>query len=206
MGRIPDKFAIMAVDPGGTTGVAQGLFNAGRLEGELSTARLLRRARAKNALRVDQIVAASAYRDRGRLASVSMSVQVYRAWMSFQFRSMVEMAVPMNCIYLVFEDFALRQRSAELSPVEVTSGVLTLLATGEIDPGSVGMGWPTIRPDHGLRFAHASEAMTYATNERLKLWGVYPLTRGKEHGRDALRHLVLGASKVMDGDWNDPVC
>jgi hypothetical protein len=41
--------------------------------------------------------------------------------------------------------------------------------------------------------------MTYATNERLRAWGVYPLTVGKEHGRDAIRHLALRASKILDG-------
>lgn len=203
MGVIPDKFAMMTVDPGGTTGVAQGLFNVARLGDVLTTRRLLKRAMLKKVIRVDQIYPASAYRGLGRLASVSMSVQIYRVWLSFQYRCLVELGVPMPYIFLVFEDFALRQRSAELSPVEVTSGVLTLLATGEIEPN--GMGWPSIRPEQQLRFQMPSDAMTYATNERLKSWGVYPLTVGKEHARDALRHLALGASKVMDGDWSDLV-
>lgn len=205
MGFIPEKFAIMAVDPGGTTGVAQGIFNVSRMKGELTTRGLLNRAVKKKALRVEQIYPASAYRDQGRLASVSMSIGVYRAWLSFSYRCLVDLAIPMPYIFLIFEDFALRQRSAELSPVEVTQGVLVLLATGEISPAEVGMGWPSIRVDQQLRFQMPSEAMTFATNERLKLWGVYPLTVGKEHARDALRHVVLGASKVMDGDWGDPI-
>lgn len=205
MGFIPDRFAIMAVDPGGTTGVAQGMFNLTRMNGVYTTRALVARGMKKNAIRVDQIVPASAYRGQGRLASVSMGIQVYRAWLSFSYHCLVELGIPMPYIFLIFEDFALRQRSAELSPVEVTSGVLTLLATGEIDPGQVGMGWPSIRADQQLRFLMPSEAMTYATNDRLKSWGCYELTVGKEHARDALRHLLLGASKVMDGDWEDPI-
>lgn len=204
MGRIPDKFAIMTVDPGGTTGVAQGLFNVSSMD-RVSTRKVMARAVRKDVLRVEQLYAATAYRDVKRLHEVSMAIGVYRAWLSFSFKCLVELAIPMPYIFLVIESFELRQRSADLSPVGVTQGLLTLLATGEIDPGAAGMTWPSIRVDQQLRFQEPATAMTYATNERLREWGVYGLTVGKEHGRDAMRHLCLAASEILDGNWNDPV-
>lgn len=199
MGVIPEKFAIMTVDPGGTTGVAQGLF---KVVGEPTTSKLMRRAVRKKVVRVDQVVPASAYRETVA-ASTSMAIQVYRAWNKFQFKALVELGIPMPYIFLVFERFQLRQRDTELSPVEVTHATLALLAAGEIDPN--GMTWPSIRWDQQLRFQEPSTAMTYATGERLRLWGLWDLTKGKDHARDATKHLALAASTVMNGDWNDLV-
>lgn len=194
MGLIPEKFAIMAVDPGGTTGVAQALLRTDRGE---TTKAMLRRAVRKEALKVGQVVAADV--DRGtRFDALGQAAAVWRAWRDFAYRAQVEYGVPVPYIFLVIEDFALRQRDAELSPVEVTFALLALLRT---EMGT----WPTFstRVEQRLRFQMPSQAMTYATNERLKGWGVYPLTVGKEHARDALRHLALGASRVLQGEWSD---
>jgi hypothetical protein len=167
------KFAAMAVDPGGTTGVAEGLFNAGRAD---STAGLLRRAVRKNALRVYHVEGDYSYQAR----------VLARAWRDFSFYAVAERGIPAEAVVLVFETFALRQRSVDLAPVKVTSGFVTLAGFEPI-------------------YQEPSEAMTYATNERLKLWGAYPLTVGKEHARDALRHLTLRASKALNGELRPEV-
>jgi hypothetical protein len=40
----------------------------------------------------------------------------------------------------------------------------------------------------GVTFQAPSDAMTFATSERLKRWGLW--VKGKEHERDAWRHLA----------------
>jgi hypothetical protein len=191
MGRIPEKFAVMTVDPGGTTGVAQGLFNT--RGGRLTIRSLVGRAVRKEAVRVAEVVPA---REPGpRAESAHQAAILYRAWLDFNFKATVELGVSVPDVHLVIEDFQLRQRSAELSPVEVTHAFLAYLR------GETGT-WAamSLTPAGRLHFQAASEAKTYATNERLKLWGAYGLTVGKEHGRDAARHLILRASKILDGE------
>jgi hypothetical protein len=188
VGRVPEKFSVMAVDPGGTTGVAQGLFNT--KGGRLSMAALAGRAVRKDAIRVAQVVPAE---DPGpRAGAAHQAAILYRAWLDFNFKATVEMGVNVPDTHLVIEDFALRQRSVELDPVAVTHALLAYLR------GETGT-WAamSLTPSDRLHFQMPGEAMTYATNERLRLWGVYPLTIGKEHARDATRHLLLRASKLL---------
>lgn len=188
-----EKFAIMAVDPGGTTGVATALLNGKRAG---STAALLRRAVKKDALRVEQVEPAEAYRGTRYAATVQAGL-LYRMWHDFVHRAYVENGVPINCLFLVIEDFQLRQRSADMAPIRVTEALLAHLA------GRHNAWDGMIRLDHCLRFQQPSEAMTYATNERLRRWGVWSI--GKQHGRDATRHLALLASKALAGELEDPV-
>lgn len=186
---IPERFAIMTVDPGRTTGVAQGMFNAARLA-RPTTRAVLARAVRKGALRVAEVRAAE---DPGPHAgSAHQAAILYRAWMDFNFRATVELGIPIPDVHLVIEDFALRQRSADLDPVEVTHAFLAYLR------GETGT-WAalSLAPEGRLHFQTPSEAIGYATNARLRAWGVW--TVGKEHGRDATRHLALRVSKILDG-------
>lgn len=194
-----ERFAIMAVDPGKVTGVAQGFFNATR--GAATTRGLMRRALRKDAIRVSHIEAPEAYRDLSvvppAVSEITQGALLYRAWMSFTFRAATELMIPYPAIFLVIEDFQLRQRSADLSPVRVTSALLAHLSDSSL-------GWPAmVRADHCLRFQQPAEAKTYATDARLRDWGLW--TVGKEHGRDATRHMALLASKALDGKLADPV-
>ncbi len=165
---IPDKFAVMAIDPGGTTGIAAALLNAGKAQ---TTHQLLRRAVQKKVLAVGEITA------KGRNAETRQAEKLYDEWMKFKFIANVEKGIPLPYIYLVVEDFQLRQRSVDLSPVKITWGLLSLI------------------PEEEMLMQQPSEAKSYATNERLRKWGVWAV--GKEHGRDAVRHLALRASKVL---------
>lgn len=188
---IPAKFAIMAVDPGGVSGVAQGLFRGDRAG---STSALMKRAVRKGAVKVAEVYGGPAY-DRVGYDTGHVH-RLIAAWSSFVFHANVGMSIPLYNIYLVFEDFQLRQRSADLSPVQVTAGFeCVMVEKPKICCSGFGVGnLPAIRKQM------PSEAMTYATNERLRLWGLYPLTRGKDHARDATRHLALRASKILDGE------
>lgn len=191
--RIPERFAIMAVDPGETTGVARAFLNASRAGSSMSS--LMKRAIRKDALRVEQVRPAL-MPGHPKAASASQASQLYRTWERFQFKANVELAIPYGAIWLVIEDFQLRQRSAELWPVEVTHALLGLLT------GRDGTWAGCVRTDC-IEFQQPSTAMTYATNDRLKRWGLW--TRGMEHGRDATRHLALAASRILDGDLYDRV-
>lgn len=166
----------MAVDPGETTGVAQAFLAPSEC---LTTEALFERCLEKRSIRVAHVVGGKAqdapgydfYHVRALLS----------AWERFVFKAHVEYGLPIDCIYLVFEDFQLRQRSANLSPVQVTAGFECLLAGR-----------------HRIVKQSASEAKGYATDARLRKWGLW--TVGKEHGRDATRHLALRASKILQGD------
>lgn len=182
----------MAIDPGETTGVARAFLNARRAS---STGELMRRAVRKGALAVDEVKAAESP-GHAKAASASQAAALYRMWWDFQFKANVELSIPYGAIFLIIEDFQLRQRSAELWPVEVTHALLALLR------GADGTWAGCVRPDC-IAFQQPSTAMTYATNERLRRWELW--TRGKEHGRDATRHLALAASRVLDGDLRDDV-
>lgn len=173
------KFGIMAVDPGGTSGVATGLFNTKGPAGR-STRALLARAVEKDAIRVEQIYGGPDYKTVGY--DTGHVHRVLGAWISFNNRAR---ALGAERVDLVIEDFQLRQRSVDLAPVQITAGLECLIVER---PHSIVV--PIKQP--------ASEAMGYATNVRLKEWRVYPLTVGKEHARDALRHLVLRASKRLE--------
>lgn len=161
---IPDRFAVMAVDPGGTTGVCQGLFAPVRCE-PLSVKGLFDRAQEKNAVRWSEITA-----DPAKTAQ-----WIEGFWKRF-LAKWVEQELPASHCYLVVENFALRQRSVDLAPVEIRAGLKTL----------------------GVLFEDQSpsEAKGYATNDRLRSWGIWAV--GQEHSRDALRHLATKVAKVIE--------
>jgi hypothetical protein len=87
---------------------------------------------------------------------------------------------------IAIEDFILtRFESSEregLDPVRVTSSFITLFETA--------------RPHYPAEIVYQlpGEAMSYATNDRLRHWGLW--SKGDtEHERDAMRHLLLAITK-----------
>lgn len=188
MSVIPDKFAVMAFDPGGTTGIAAGLFNASKMS-EPSTSAVLRRAVRKGAVSVDQF---GDKLDPDLFAIEAAHGQhIFNQWLKFKAEANIAgIAIP--DIHLVIEDFQLNRATVDLAPVKVTWSALGLLR-GEIGTWAA----MSLCPDDVLHFQPPSMAMTYATNDRLKSWGLWEV--GKEHGRDAARHLALRVSKILDG-------
>lgn len=180
---IPDSFAIMGIDPGGTSGVAQGVFSA-----RGTVKQTLRRAVRKGVLRATVLNAPP--EEQAHYLAIT--------WRDFRFRCEVELGIPIGAIWLAVEDFHLRQMAVDLSPVEVVAGLRAVQRV------PVANGWRDDVREGGLVRPSASEAMTFATNERLKLWNVYDLGRGRgygDHARAALKHVCLGVSKVLDGKW-----
>lgn len=87
-------------------------------------------------------------------------------------------------IDLIVETFRLRQMAVDLSPVEVTAALRANL---------LGLDLPDL-----TGYQTASEAKSFATATRLKRWGLYRVGRGSDHKRDALRHLALRVSVIID--------
>lgn len=169
----------MAVDPGGTTGVARGFFNVARVD-EPSVRSVVGRAVRKSALKVDQVPREAPFDiEPEQHAHVLMAM-----WTSFKFQANTGLGIALPDIHLVFEDFLLNRATVDLAPVKVTSAMKALL---------------TARPGGNvIETQPPAMAMTYATNARLKDWGVW--TVAMEHGRDATRHLCLRVSRALEGE------
>lgn len=182
--RLAETFGIMAVDPGKATGAAAGIFRRSGAGEQGSVKATLRRAVRKGAINCIEID--SPYWEQ--------AWELAGTFQSFKYKCNVEYGIPVASILLVVENFALRQMAVDLAPVEVASALRAV----QVTPSSEG--WHD--PAEGVLFRpNPSEAMSYATNDRLRGWGVYPLTRGSEHKRDAIRHLCLGVERVIAGKW-----
>jgi hypothetical protein len=184
---IPDAFAIMALDPGGTSGLAAGVF-APRPSDQPTVKQTLRRAVRKRMIQA-LVIDGPPERQGHRVA---------RGWRDFTYRCNVELGLPLTDIWFVVEDFNLRQMAVDLAPVEVTAAV----RTAQTAPTT--SGWHDDVPEGRYVKVSASEAKTFATNDRLKLWTVYDVGRGRgfgDHARDALKHVCLGVNKCLEGRW-----
>lgn len=195
MGRrvayVPDVFALCVYDPGRATGIAQGVFRS--LATERAT---IRRAVAKRAVRMSVLDAPP--EEQGHYLA--------RVWRDFRFRVVVEYGVPETAVWLVVEDFNLRQMAVDLAPVEVFAALRTAQRVPTTD------GWhDDVSRDGQLVRPSASEAKTHATDARMREWGLWEPAcvadrRGGrrllgDHARDSARHLALGVNKVLQGKW-----
>jgi hypothetical protein len=158
-------YAVFAVDPGGTSGVARGVFvNQGSLAATLRGHRL-------EAWEVEGEPEEQAWEIAAEFLDWAMDLRAHR--------------IP--DVDFVSEAFHLRQRSADLSPVEVMSGVKALLIPRAT---ALETGEPHVRPFWSMVEQTASEAKSFATSARLRQWGLFALGRGSDHKRDATRHLA----------------
>lgn len=187
---VPDAFALCVFDPGRATGVAQGAFRS-----QATEAATLRRALVKRAVRM-AVVDGVCWEQGHQLAKI---------WRDFRFRMVVEWGIAEPYVFLVVEDFNLRQMAVDLAPVEVFAA----LRTAQVS--KVSAGWTDDVPEGRLVRPSASEAKTHATDARMREWGLWELAcvadrRGGrkllgDHARDASRHLALGVNKVLQGKW-----
>lgn len=189
------KCAIMTIDPGGKTGITWGWFN---LEYD-SIKTVLARARKKNAFHGMEL--------SGPVASQSMVL--LSMYEQFVFKSNVEYELPMDDIHVVIEDFQLRKQNVDLAPVEITAGFMAPLMSGGIEETKKQITAKTKKTDHAVKLGTfnrpacpvkpvkqlPSEAMNFATNQRLRDWGAWFV--GSEHTRDASRHLCVKLSRLL---------
>lgn len=196
--------AIMAVDPGGKTGVCCGIFRDDAHDVKAA----VKRARKKGALKAWELSG----------SVEAQAIVLAHTWMDFEFKAHVEMGIERSRVVLVIENFELRQLAADLAPVEVTRGMLTLLLNARArEKTDHGIGvpnsqrpFPDKKTDHGeslgtvkldagygankfvdegwLVWQMPSVAMTDVTNDRLKRWGAW--VSGSEHARDSMRHCL----------------
>jgi hypothetical protein len=169
---VPDKFAVFAVDPGGTTGCATGLFRTDRGDDMLYS--VIDRAVKKKSI--------DTWEEEGGPHEQAWSI--VRKWVDFRFRCNTELNIPIPHIHLVCESFHLRTQNADLSPVLVIGGMLVLLYGREEEHFALG------QPDWQM----PSEAKR-VTNSRLRSLGLW--VRGSEHRRDALRHIVTKVDTLL---------
>lgn len=95
---------------------------------------------------------------------------------------------------IAIEDFELRKllKSRDLlSPVRV--GHKLDYALHQYNAASP---FPETGPTIKIEWQLPSLAMTTATDDRLKIWGIY--VPGQEHGRDGERHVVTLARRIKD--------
>lgn len=172
---IPDRFAIMAVDPGTTTGCGTGIFRTDR--GDDMLVSVMGRAVRKNQI--------STWQEQGDPEEQAWAVALH--WSSFRFKCNTEYGIAIPDIHLVVESFELRTQLANLSPVLMMGGLNALLRRG-IEPGS--QPWPLGRPER-----QEPSTAKRVTNRRLKDMNVWVV--GSEHRRDVLRHIVAKVSAIL---------
>lgn len=93
-------------------------------------------------------------------------------------------ALGIERIDLIVETFVLRKMAVDLSPVMVTSALRAycrVLGIGDV-----------------TAYQQPGEAKSFGTAARLKRWGLYSVGRGSDHKRDALRHLALRVSVILN--------
>lgn len=148
-------------------------------------------------------------------AEMKKAVEVEGTWLQqafkiavimeqFAFRAHVEHYVPIDDIHFVFEDFILRRKRQGGATGNLTS---CWVAAGAV---ALYLGHPLVNGDNmtlitgyeiwgdqeeRIHWQQASLAKGKATNDRLKLWGLYE--PGSEHCKDAWRHLATLADKLL---------
>jgi hypothetical protein len=114
MGVIPDKFAIMTVDPGKTTGMATGIFRTDKGDDMLKS--VIGRAVKKKQI--------SSWQETGPSEDQAWAIALH--WTNFRYKCMM-LGIPVPDIHLVVENFFLRELQAQLESVQVIYGLKTLL-------------------------------------------------------------------------------
>lgn len=161
-----DIHAVLAIDPGGTTGVAAGYV-------ELRPTRRETLATIHNRKAVE--VKGSWLEQAEQLAGIMVQ---------FEYRALVESQMPIPKIHITIEDFVLRRRqeggaTGNLTSVWVAAGAVARYMKGGEKTDEF--------PD--IKWQQPSHAMTLMTNERLKSYGLWEI--GSAHKRDAWRHFGL---------------
>jgi hypothetical protein len=157
--------SVLAIDPGGTTGVFGGWVDLKpTMKQTMLTGLLSRKAEEVTGSWLEQV---------NKLAAIAMS---------FHFASK-ESLIPMQNRHVVCEDFVLRRRqqggaTGNLTSVWVAAGFAAVI-------NEVAMvGWQ-----------QPSSAKTFASDDRLRLWGLW--IPGSAHKRDAARHFALKVNLLV---------
>jgi hypothetical protein len=202
--------AIMAIDPGKTTGVARGLFGPG-MEAGLKDA--LANAVSLETWEVEGTAPVQCWE----------LVSEFHDWVyGLVAGGVLEVGEVGKSVCLVVEDFRLRTQNVDLDPVLIIGGLTTLLVprsaglAGTLGAGEDAVG--TLAGSYALgatvAFQQPADAFRFATADRLAEWmpggrsAVLRLCGGgrgrgggsvSEHRRDAFRHLLFRLAVEMGG-------
>lgn len=175
-----NRHAILAIDPGGTTGVA-----AGYVELEETRRKTLEGITNKKSTEVT-----GNYLEQAEQLATVMG--------NFVFKANVENSIPLPNIHIAIEDFVLRRRTEGGATGNLIS-CWVAAATVAVFCSHSGSLWPglVVVNDEIITWQTASDAKHVANNERLKSYGLWVV--GSAHERDAFRHLVLRVDKLLSG-------
>lgn len=175
--QIPDRFGVMAFDPGTTSAVARAVLTP------------------QDTLR--ETMAASedweTWEVKGPTGAQAMEIAT--EFVDWQF-DLHMVGIPTQFIWLVSEQFQMRPSKARgagsdphmLDPIRVMSGVDTLMWKRDLS-----------EQVKQIEFQMPGLAKGYATNDRLREWGAWVV--GSEHRRDANRHLLYKVNMVISGKF-----
>lgn len=166
-GQSKTRIGVFAVDPGGTTGVAWGVFSWKGTVGKT--------------LAGGELLGSAQITDADELSHTSEILAALE-----DFRVLCRRA-GVRRVEVVIEDFVLRPQIATkgremLSPVRITA---------MIEAGHLGL----YRKRLEYTLQGPAEAKGFATNERLKKWGVQTHGGGR-HAKDAWRHIAVYLAKL----------
>jgi hypothetical protein len=94
--------------------------------------------------------------------------------------------IALSDVVLVFEDWTPR--------LPLKSGERVVFYPVRIPAMFEGLAWRCLPPD-GVRWQLPSTAMTFATDARLRSWGLW--FRGRVHQRDAARHVAAQLNSLL---------
>lgn len=170
--------AVFAIDPGGTTGISCGAFpRRGSMKSRLQRGRKLWHGHLP--ILEARANVPNAYSDE--MAAAFVIVQ--------SINKFSESVKPLR-VHVVVEGFVINRKPGSmkregLSPVRIASSLEALLYLN----APSGMEWEQ-EPVYQL----AAEAKGFVTDARLRDWGMWHV--GKEHARDASRHLITKLAKL----------
>jgi hypothetical protein len=183
-------YAIMAVDPGTTTGVARGSFVPARSLEEACDLALWESWEVGPAYPPDK---AGGIMDGDDYAYThgEVATEIMEEYLSWRVGLVLTYNLHPDRVILVVESFLMRPNKARgagsdprmLDAVRVASGLEArcFLPSGERQAE--------------FEYQTPSSAKRKVSNERLKRWGMW--VKGSDHRRDAVRHMVLRADREI---------
>lgn len=167
-----DRHAVAAVDPGGTTG----LFAAVVVPGSTMKQTMLENIE----LPVELSQCTGDFREQAKLLS---------EWIKNWFAGLTLDYVAPSNHHVVIENWDTMRKDPgrEIISAWIAAGLDCLLTEGMNGP---------LSPEQ-ITYFMAGQAKGYATNDRLKLWKLHDLTKGKPHARDASRHWCTRVNQLI---------
>ena len=175
------NIGVFAVDPGGATGIAWGIFDPKHKDG------------LEGALR-DRLLPGSTTITGDERTQIR---EMATLWSDFYSACVRSACLPIDHVWLVVEDFVLKPGETSggrdsIAPVPLIWG-LEGYRMGRLDEWQQHKRGPAAMPPMILQLA--SQAKSVATNARMKDWGIWVV--GREHERSAWAHIACFLKKYM---------